>query len=168
MILGAIAAGVTAALLPRYYVSAAILTVPAGFTSGQLHTVLTKVLNVEGLSNLVREHRLYESESNMEVRIHRLKQSLRIQQVVPLPTGSGGFQVATEHRDQATAQRVTRAVVALIRQQTNAEVLDPPSLPRAPIFPNPTPIVVIGCLAGLMIGLFTWLLLRRPRPQPAV
>jgi uncharacterized protein involved in exopolysaccharide biosynthesis len=165
---GGIAAGIGAAFMPRIYRSSAILTVRPETAPGDfMQAALMKALSSEALGRVIRDHRLYESAASMDARVDRLKQSLRIGARVPFPPLTA-FSVSFDDTDPATAQRVTRTVVALIKQASAAEVVDPPTLPRRPLSPHVSWMMFLGCLAGLLIGVFSRLFLRRPHSQPAV
>lgn len=114
-----------------------------------------------------------------------LDRDVRIEPVPP-----SGFRISFTYGDPLIAQAVVRALVtrtvegyvteARYRATTEGgefkrmeefrvgeivEVLDPASLPQAPIYPNRLVIAAIGLTAGLLLG-GTVLLLRRPPGTP--
>jgi uncharacterized protein involved in exopolysaccharide biosynthesis len=62
----------------------------------------------------------------------------------------------------------TRAQPVTLRQKLplNLDVLDPPSLPQAPSGPNPWLILSMGLGAGIVLAIFTTLVMRA-RSAPA-
>ena len=90
------------------------------------------------------------------------------------------FLISYEYPDKLKAQAVVRELVSSFIQQNAAtqstrqpsaveslEILDPPSLPQGPAFPNRPNIVAVGLFGGAVLGLLALLVWRRRRGRYA-
>jgi LPS O-antigen subunit length determinant protein (WzzB/FepE family) len=157
----------------------------------QLQSMQQKILSRDSLAGIIERPaiNLYpelRAKEPLEDVVAYMRDHLTIR-----PAGTSAFQISFTHPDPRTAQAVVRELVtrfveqnltaALARTEhlkeddpvrrieerklgTNLEVLDPASLPQAPISPNRTVVSGIGVAFGLMIGALSvrW----RPRPTP--
>jgi hypothetical protein len=85
----------------------------------------------------------------------KMRESISVQKFPPHANGlRGAFVVSFTYPDRAKAHHVTRDLVAGFTgvPQSPAEVLDPPSLPQRPFFPNRKVIALIGTIAGIVLG----------------
>ena len=67
---------------------------------------------------------------------------------------SGAFAVEFRYTDRWKAQAVTRDLMNhFMNPQHTTQVLDPASLPASPSSPNRLTIVLLGTVAGILLGL---------------
>jgi uncharacterized protein (TIGR03435 family) len=153
------AAGATLAfLIPDQFISASVLRLA---DDSKLQPALERVTGDPVLNAIARKYGLYPHEANPAA---HMRGDLRIQRIraVQGPARTA-FTVSFRSSDRFKAQAVTRDLTANLMQETGAEmeVLDPASDPIAPSSPNRLQIIVLGVLAGLLLGL-TYTRFRRP------
>jgi uncharacterized protein involved in exopolysaccharide biosynthesis len=68
--------------------------------------------------------------------------------------------ISCEYPDKLKAQAVVCELVSSFATEKILEVLDLPSLPQRPIFPNRPMIVTMGLLGGAVLGLLAVLVWR--------
>jgi uncharacterized protein involved in exopolysaccharide biosynthesis len=153
------ALGLTVAfLIPSEYVSTAVLRSADGDT---LRSTVERVLSDDSLAAIIRQEGVFSRElsrgSMNDVTRKLRNESIRVQVVQLQPSAKwAAFTISFQYSDRMVAQTVTRDLVT--RFMTGAplsttEVLDPASLPQAPIFPNRLLIAVLGTVAGILLGL---------------
>src|ERR1035437_5201 len=100
-----------------------------------------------------------------------MQRYVQFKPVSPRVGYSGAFELSFRYPDPYKAQRVTRKLLAQMIEgnilamieanklaadegalSTQAEVLDPASLPGQAIFPNRPFMIVVGLTAGLLLG----------------
>jgi LPS O-antigen subunit length determinant protein (WzzB/FepE family) len=157
----------------------------------QLQRMQQKILSRDSLAGIIERPavNLYpqlRAKEPLEDVVAYMRDHLTIR-----PAGAYAFEISFTHPDPRTAQAVVRELVTgFVEQNLTAamartehlkeddpvrrieerrlgahlEVLDPASLPQAPISPNRTVVSGIGVALGLMIGALSvrW----RPRPVP--
>jgi uncharacterized protein involved in exopolysaccharide biosynthesis len=182
---GAVVAGAISFAIPSRYVSTAVLRLrapegreaPDRFASQQIQQRMMEVLSRVSLAELIQrpELNLYHSErarQPMEAIVTAMRdRDLRIESLdVGPPAGTTtAFSIAFEYSDPMKAHAVVQTLVDKFVEggiaPTNLEVLDPPSIPQAPAFPERLWIVGIGLLIGVALGSLADLL-RRRQPFP--
>jgi len=175
---GVLAAGIWSAMLPKRYVSTAVIRIGAATpatgreadvyeTMRHMQAVQQATFSRSSLGSIVVQQNLYAKERNrrpMEEVIEEMRnRHLRISAVDP--GDATAFAVSFDNENPAAAQATVRAVVdALIKQNAlesrrygwgaaNMAVLDPPSLPSQPVGPNRMRLIGRGLGAGLVLGL---------------
>ena len=169
---GAIAMAVAAAVMQPVYQSSAVMRVQElatapGQSLGQERAkrIVAMVVNAQGytsLEEIVQDERLYPrgvGKGTMDDAVAQLRRDIRF---MPADHASA-LEVSFRYPDAIKAQQVTRKLMALMMRdgipdapegQTPplAEVLDPPSLPLKPIYPNWPIMIVVGLGAGALLG----------------
>jgi hypothetical protein len=134
----------------------------------------TKALSRRSLVKIVAEENLYPREREKTTVEDVVDQMRRDVQFKLFPTRggySGAFELSFRYPDPYKAQRVTRKLITQMIEanilemieanklaadegalSTQAEVLDPASLPGQAIFPNRPFMIVVGLTAGLLLG----------------
>jgi uncharacterized protein involved in exopolysaccharide biosynthesis len=169
---GTIVAAVIAFAIPSRYVATATLCLhvpedretPDRRITDYIQQRMMEVLSRRNLGELIasQELNLYGSErqrhSLMEVADEMRERDLRIESVdVGLRSGgTTAFTIAFEYSDPEKARAMVQAIVSKFVEGSVAptflEVLDPPSIAGAPVFPQRLPIAAIGLAAGLLLG----------------
>jgi len=140
-------------LIPDEYVSTAVAQSVDRDTA--LSTV-GQVLSEDSLAAIIRQEGLFPAElahGGMSQATRKLRESIRVQTVQAGPVAA--FTISFRYPDRWKAQQVTRdlAIRFTAAPPHVAEILDPPSLPDGPIFPNRSVIALLGTLAGILSGL---------------
>ena len=148
------ALGLTVAfLIPDEYVSTAVAQSVDPDTA--LSTV-GQVLSEDSLATIIRQEGLFTSElarGGMSQATRKMRESITVQTVQAGPAAA--FTISFRYPDRWKAQQVTRdlAVRFTGAPPHATEILDPPSLPQGPIFPNRRLIVLLGTVSGILLGL---------------
>ncbi len=148
------ALGLTIAfLIPDEYVSTAVAQSVDRDTA--LSTVL-QVLSEDSLAAIIRQDGLFPAEiarGGMSQATRKMRESIHVQTVHTGPADA--FTISFRYPDRWKAQQATRdlAIRFTGAPPHAAEILDPPSLPDGPIFPNRRVIAMLGTLAGILFGL---------------
>jgi uncharacterized protein involved in exopolysaccharide biosynthesis len=148
------ALGLTVAfLIPDEYVSTAVAQ--SVDRDSALSTVL-QVLSEDSLATIIRHEGLFPAEparGGMSQATRKMRESIHVQTVHAGPAAA--FTISFRYADRWKAQQVTRDLVIRFTGTPPhvAEILDPPSLPDGPIFPNRRVIAMLGTLAGMVFGL---------------
>jgi uncharacterized protein involved in exopolysaccharide biosynthesis len=148
------ALGLTIAfLIPDEYVSTAVAQSVDRDTA--LSTV-RQALSDDSLAEIIRQQGLFDSElarGGMSAATRKMRESIRVQTV---QTGTAAaFTISFRYPDRWKAQQVARDLVIRITGAPPhaTEILDPPSLPNAPISPNRWQIATAGTAVGILLGL---------------
>jgi uncharacterized protein involved in exopolysaccharide biosynthesis len=175
---GALVAGVFAFRTPDRYVSTAVMRIaPAGMD--RVAELQRQILSRKILGEIITRPSLDlypEDRKKMpleDVVANMRSKALRIQFMQSRGEGVPAFLVSFEYPDKLKARLVVRELVtAFIEQNAVAhmtrqpsavnvlEVLDVPSLPQRPFYPNRPMIVIVGLLGGAMLGLLAVLVWR--------
>ncbi len=154
--------------------------------SNHVHRIAAQILSEDSLKELILRPRLnlYERERSRKP-IAEVAREMR-DQAVTVKEHAPSFEISFTYGDPRIAQAVvrelvTKAIEGNIEEQRNRaraeggqyklmveyrigellEVLDPASLPMAPVAPNRTVIAGLGFVTGLLLGAVT-LAIRRP------
>jgi LPS O-antigen subunit length determinant protein (WzzB/FepE family) len=139
---GALLAGVFAFRTQDRYVSTAVVRLrPAGQADSDRQGTLDRL---QQMTNQIVSH-------------HK---ELRIRLVQAQGGGVPAFIISCENPDKLRAQMVVRVLVARFAAVQTLEILDPPSLPQGPCFPNRPMMVAVGLLGGAVLGLLAVLVWR--------
>lgn len=184
---GALWSGVFALLTQERYVSTAVMRF-ASYGHGdsdrqgaldQLVKLQQKVLSRKSLAEIITQPALdLYPEDRKRIPLEDVVENLRHKalriQVAPVQNGGVlAFVISCEYPGKLKAQAVVRELVTRFYRQWVAtqmahgpsgpeqlEVLDPPSLPQRPFFPNRPMIVAVGLLGGAVLGLLAVLVWR--------
>lgn len=184
------ACGVTAAVLvyggsllvPNRYVSTAVLMTPdqdsarqlegAMLDDAYLRTLIERLNLYPGMRAKEPLNRVVEEMRNRDVRVS----AIEIPRRQPGSRGERHAIVISYSSDASrfavhavTTELVAHAIELNLRLQTQnvATVVDPASLPEAPVAPNRTVLALLGLVGGMLLGT-AWVLIRRSRSaQPA-
>jgi hypothetical protein len=146
---------IVAYLIPDEFVSIAVLHSDREDT---FRTTIEQVLSDESLAVIAHRHGLFPRElihGSMKDVARKVRESVRIENVPRMANGSRGvFVISFTYSDRLKAQHAARDLASgfLGIPQSPTEVLDPPSLPQGPFFPNRTVIAVMGTIAGIVLG----------------
>jgi uncharacterized protein involved in exopolysaccharide biosynthesis len=189
---GALLAGAIAFAIPARYVSTAVLRIRPGtgrevtarHVADYVRQETPVILSRSSLAELMQRPSLdlYRGERArhpMERVIDKMREDLRIEP--PAPTGlRTTFSIAFTYTDRFKVQAVVHELVSkFVESQTNylkdtlglklnladearLEVLDPASLPEAPVWPPRGGIITGGLLVGLLLGLVAAVIRRGP------
>jgi len=153
---------VIAMAIPDVFISTAVIRTNAPVDPAALYRT---VMSDEALGKIMRSQGLYPQEvasRPLAEVAQRMRKDIRVQGIdapAPFqPSSVRAYTISFRDHDPAEAQSVTRALVASwmeagLATQVTTEVLDPPSGPVAPIYPNRLTIALAGTLAGLLLGL---------------
>jgi uncharacterized protein involved in exopolysaccharide biosynthesis len=132
---GALVAGVFAFRTQDRYVSTAVMRIaPAGQADSDSQRTLDRLQQ--------KANQLLSRDKALRIRL------------VQAPGGRGpAFVISCDYPDKLKAQAVVRELVSSFAAETILEILDRPSLPQRPIFPNRPMIVAVGLLGGALLGL---------------
>jgi hypothetical protein len=189
---GALLAGAIAFAIPSRYVSTAVLRIRPGIggkvsTRHVVDYAVQETAMIRSRSNLAElmqrpELDLYHGERArhpMEQAIDKMREDLRIEPPAPARLRTT-FSIAFSYTDRFKAQAVVRELESrFVDSQTNylkdtpglkldltdaaqLQVLDPASLPEAPVWPPRRGIITGGLLAGLLLGLVAAVIRRGP------
>jgi ribosomal protein S7 len=145
----------------------------------QLVKLQQKVLSRKSLAEIITQPALdLYPEDRKRIPLEDVVENMRNKalriQVAPVQNGGVlAFVISCEYPDKLKAQAVVRELVTKFYRQWVAtqmahgpsgpeqlEVLDPPSLPQRPFFPNRPMIVAAGLLGGAVLGLLAVLVWR--------
>jgi hypothetical protein len=149
------ALGVTIAwLIPNEFVSTAVLRTADG---SKLQSAVAQALSEESLAAIIREEGIFSRELRRNS-MNDVARKMRIDfirvQVIQEGPAVTAFTINFRYSDRLKAQQVTRDLVSrLVGPRTGNEVVDPANLPAAPIYPNRLNIVVLGTVAGILLGM---------------
>jgi len=171
-LLGAAIAGGWAYRVPDKYVSTAVLRVdrPDGMTetalAEQVQHALTTVLSRTSLAEMIQrpDLDLYKSDRTripMEDVVQGMRnRDIRIAPIHANDKSVSAISVSFAYADREKAQQVVQRLVGALAKNlpregpwVKVEVLDPPSLPGRPSWPNRLAYVGIGLAVGLGLGL---------------
>jgi uncharacterized protein involved in exopolysaccharide biosynthesis len=189
-VIGVLGGGAVYASAPRTFRSSVrfLVTKPAG--SGvpiggetdveRVRQAVRHILDTELLEAFVRELNLYKQDASrmsIEILVDRLQSNIVVD--IP-PAGAGGlvdaFTLSFEHPDPDTAQRVTQLLsghfvqpqfsmgAGLRMVADRFQIADQARLPEKPIAPRLEPLLVLGALVGLSVGLLFSLFAAFSRP----
>jgi uncharacterized protein involved in exopolysaccharide biosynthesis len=189
---GALLAGAIAFAIPARYVSTAALWIRSAtgqkistrHVADYVRRETPVILSRSSLAELMQrpELDLYRGERAhhpMEQVIDKMREDLRIEPPAPARLRTT-FSIAFTYTDRFKAQAVVRELESrFVEFQTNyltdtpglkldltdearLEVLDPASLPEAPVWPPRGGIIIGGLLAGLLLGLVAAVIRRGP------
>lgn len=137
-----------AMMIPDEFISTAVLRAASG---ADVSRAIQRVLSAESLEAIVKKEGLYRGTSPAEAAGKMRNQAVRVQTV---GNGGGAFTVSFMYGDRETAQRVTLELVkAFTAAIPVVEVLDPPSQPALPSYPNRLAMGITGLFAGVVLGL---------------
>ena len=147
-------------LIPNEYVSTALVRAVDG---SRLRSTLAQVLSDDSLAAIVREEHLYSRElsrSTMRDVLHKMKnEDIRLQPLQVQPWSNGAaFTISFRCSDHVMAQTVMRDLLARLitisgGPLSNTEVVDSPSLPETPSYPNRPGMAAVGTIGGILLGL---------------
>ena len=139
---GALVAGVFAFRTQDRYVSTAVMRIaPAGQADSDSQRTLDRLQQ--------KANQLLSRDKALRIRLAQA------------PGGRGpAFVISCEYPDKLKAQAVVCELVSSFATEKILEVLDLPSLPQRPIFPNRPMIVTVGLLGGAVLGLLAVLVRR--------
>jgi len=148
---GGLAAGVGSFAIPNAYVSTALIA-SSSLTPGSSANELLRSLAILRAESIIEKHKLYPGVDSGAARMTMMK-DVR----VSIPKGGSkegaAFLVSFQHRDGAVARSVvTELTEAIMENQGPWKVLDSPSLPVDPVFPNRPVVAFLGVLAGVVLG----------------
>jgi hypothetical protein len=184
---GALLAGVFALLTQERYVSTAVMRFASyghadSDRQGALDRLVKlqqKVLSRKSLAEIITQPALdLYPEDRKRMPLEDVVENMRNKalRIHVAPVQNGGvlaFVISCEYPDKLKAQAVVRELVTKFYRQWVAtqmahgpsgpeqlEVLDPPSLPQRPFFPNRPMIVAVGLFGGAVLGLLAVLVWR--------
>ena len=172
MLLGAVLGGGAAMLMPKTYISHAIIEAPAGTVSRE---PFAAAFDRKALTGVIDEQNLYASErarQPLEEVVHEMQKRIRITSVARGASQNGTqlMELAFAHRDAQVAQRVNKVLTARLIEvwsqavpSTNGgalRLIDPPDLPSGPAHPGIPNAIGVGAIAGLVAGVVIVLIAR--------
>ncbi len=161
-LLGTVLAGGLLWWVPPRYISEATLIQQGGADQAALTnllaSVMPKVLSRRALSKTIQELDLYGEQRKvepMEDVVETMRHAISVSQM----TGGAGLIVRFVYPQQQRAQAVVDDLVRRLLEENlqtgraqTLELLDPPTYPHNPIFPNWRAMFATGLAAGLVVG----------------
>lgn len=130
--------------IPNTYISDVVLRVP------DADNFQRQVLSRTTLADIIEKHRLYTDERGKksidQLVDAMLAKDLRIRKVGPT------LHISFTSKEPFLAQSVILDLLQRYTQPLEMEVLDAPSLPQLPIYPNRYVIALLGLSLGLVSG----------------
>jgi hypothetical protein len=134
------------------YLSSTLIQIPGG-------TFPDAAKRVDSLNGLIDEYGLYkDAHGNRPADVvHRMREDITVRPV-SFPQGPPAFSVSYLYTDRPKAQVVVGALIERLmayNARTNGitlEVLDAPSLPETPVYPNRLTIALVGLTMGGIVG----------------
>ncbi len=155
-VLGAMIALGVAYIIQSHYASTAVVRADP--------QLIKSVLSDKVLLDVISETNLYpgNSESNLK----RLRQGLQV-----TPLGTTGVILRFQHKDRIKAQAAVKDILAKLRLQSwtghnnvaDLRIIDPASIPQAPVSPNRSIIILGGLCIGLLVA---GIVMKRPATVP--
>jgi capsular polysaccharide biosynthesis protein len=155
---GALAGAALAFALPPRFGSMAVLRFEAEdevAAKGRMRQLFAEITNDASLREVVRQFNLYPGEAGAE---GRLREHLHIEAIRNAPA----MVIRFEYKDPFTAQKVVSGLIGRLLDESiqsgfrtgahlemTIELLDPPSLPLHPVFPNRPMVASSGLFLGL-------------------
>ena len=149
-------------LIPDRFVSQAVLKLPANSTAtaAAVSSAVTATLRKDSFLALTERTKNPPPTATKEELLQELQKNISVSSLGPV-----AFRVSFQSRDRRQAQLITREVMTMIideylRQNPGMpglQILDMPSSPESPLFPNRPVITFIGLLAGAGLGLLVGL-----------
>lgn len=144
----AIAFGISLAI-PNRYISTAVLRIPDAASFER------EVLSREELARVIDTHHLYfdqrESKSLDQLIAAMRDRDLRVQRIDP-PGSVPAVEISFAYPDRFAAQSVMLDLLRQYREPMRIDVLDGPSLPESPMYPNRYVITILGLALGMVSG----------------
>ena len=183
-IAGAVVAGVAFAIHDQYVCTAALMlnrSTRAQFAE-TLQRAGLEVLGRDNLVELISDPRLdlYRQE-RARYPIQQVAEDVFRKHVHVVPYASsvepGGqaFRIFFEYPDRIKARAVVAELVDEFRQQMarnpggpTLSILETPITPEAPVYPNRLAILILGAIAGMLLGLISLKIWRRTRTYAVV
>ena len=148
--------------MPPRYISEATLIQQGGADQAALakllDSVMPRVLSRRALSTAIQELDLYAEQRKVEPLedvIETMRRAISVSQM----TGGAGLIVRFVYPQQQKAQAVVDDLVRRLLEENlrsgraqSLELLDPPTYPHSPIFPNWRALFATGLAAGLVVG----------------
>jgi len=186
---GTAAAIATSFIVPKHYVSTAVLRVTGQqpvFNPIPISLAESEVLSRTNLSRIIQKPdlNLYTSERkriSLEHVIVDMRRNIQIE-VIRNAQGAEAFSITFQYFDQRKSQAVVAALVedfatafehhrainehmpGAVPVHQNLEVLDPPRVQKTAVGPNRPLIILIGMAAGLALGLLVASFVKHTRP----
>ena len=140
--------GALSFLVPNQYISTAVIRYPA--SAGNLvETFFTR----DELESVIKRKRLYTGKPVDQAIREMRTRDLGIRNVSSDPR-TAVVQISFRYTDRFQAQSALRDAILRFAAENYrvAEVLDAPSLPESPSYPNRFIIALIGAMVGLLVG----------------
>jgi hypothetical protein len=172
-VIGAVIAGLISWRIPNVYESTAVLRVDAdeSVVRERLGHTAQEVLSQTTLSTPIPALGLYKAERAQRP-IEDLVRDMRARIYLQLAVGihPAAFKVSFRGSSAAQAKAVNQALVSQFVDRNleaaaephsdglraTMEVLDPPTLPQRPSFPNRPMMMTVGILLGVVLGLLAF------------
>jgi len=152
-IVGVVAAVGFAVMMPDRFVSTAIIKIG----KADPEELVAAIQRVEGrgfLAQLINEEDLYKRERTrvpMGDVMEQMRQKDILIRWVSGPDGRA-LSVSYDAPDAAHARRVATRLSAALVTETAGSMIDPASLPLRPTSPRRSRIIIMGLIAGLLVG----------------
>jgi capsular polysaccharide biosynthesis protein len=146
-VVGVISAAIYSWTIPARYVSGAVLRVEDGQTS-----LPETILSRRNLTQVIIQADLYK-DLRARMPLEEIVEQLKTNDLTIRPAGSDAksFVIYVAAPDAGRAQRATQILAADFVNE-NAKLIDPASLPVNPVGPRPSRNIVMGLVAGLLLG----------------
>lgn len=149
---GVVLAAAVALLLPNWYLTTAVLEVPAGRVA-TLAPVAENTLSRTVLAGLIDRHGLYPEERGRiapDDLVDLMRHDLRVAIVTRDTRRSTAVEMQFRYPDPTRAQSVVRELSSKLQEGAELSLLDPAT--SGVIGPNRRVIVFIGLFSGLLLG----------------
>jgi hypothetical protein len=163
-LIGVSVAGIVAMMLPEEYrAHGTVFMQPRDPASNPLSTLMT-TLREGDLQSILDAHHLFPKSGGNQ-REMLLRRDVRVNLL-----SKNAFQVSFSYPDASTAQKVTRDLQIMLANGARAHTdfsavaYEDPNIPPASERPNRLVVVLMGFVAGAVIGMFAAIVRQRTRP----
>jgi polysaccharide biosynthesis transport protein len=165
MVLGGLVGTAAAILLPRSYISSAVIE---AHTSRVSNVQFADAFSRKAITAIIKQQNLYGADRQrqpLEDVVENMKRhisvSLATRGLSATQGGTVAVQLAFEYAEPEVAQRVNKALIARLQEAVQGDaaisgntlrVIDPASLPSSPAHPNVPNCIATGAIVGLIAG----------------
>lgn len=149
---GAVLAAAVALWLPNWYLTTAVLQVPAGRVA-TLPLVAENTLSRKVLAGLIDRHGLYAEERGRmspDDLVNLMRRDIRVATVTSSTRKSTSVELQFRYPNPTRAQSVVRELSSKLQESTELSLLDPAT--SDVIGPNRRVVILVGLFNGLLLG----------------
>ena len=146
-LVGMLASGAFTLTIPKRYVSTAVINA----SEKELESSIRRVESRSSLTHLIVEENLYATE-RARIPIEDVVEQMKRKDILVRAVGGQAFTVSFSSADAGQAQRTTQRLATQLVDGNIGTVVDPARLPVTPVGPRLSRNLVMGLIAGIVIG----------------